>query len=332
MGKTSGVMEAIRAEKGVGWMLVNCWGKSSLKSLAEAISESFLAYQSRRGLSLKAILGGFAQMRPQASIDPQTGQPTFSVDLATSREVTPRSLERVLEPIGEEAKRRPLVVVFDEFQALLQLAEHEDVIATLRGAIQMQPEVTYFYLGSLRNLMDGIFNDPRQPFFKSAAPVSVGPIARGTYAAYLRKKFATGHRDVEDAALEKVFDLANDITGDAQQLCSQIWNTTDAGAVVDVDAVWRGLDRIHQTERESNSRIIDLLTPGQVRVLSGLAKTGGEQPTSKSFLKISGIGQPSSVTKSLRRLEQEGLVFRESSGYRFFSPFFRTWLLSEGPR
>ena len=116
------------------------------------------------------------------------------------------------------------------------------------------------------------------------------------------------------------------------QASTRTANTTDAGDVIDVNAVARGLERIHQAERESNSRIIDLPTPGQVRVLLGLAKTRGEQPTSKSFLKISGISQPSSVTKSLMRLENKGLVFRDSKGYRFFSPFFRTWLLSEGPR
>jgi hypothetical protein len=44
MGKTSAVMEAIRSERKAGCVLVNCWGKSSLESLAEAISEAFLAY------------------------------------------------------------------------------------------------------------------------------------------------------------------------------------------------------------------------------------------------------------------------------------------------
>lgn len=329
MGKTSAVLEAIRAQKKAGWMLVNCWGKGSLKSLAEVIFEAFLAYQSRRGLSLKSILGGFSHLRPQASIDPLTGQPTFSVDLAGSREMTPRSLERVLEPIGEEGRKRSFVVVFDEFQALMQLAEHEEVIATLRGAIQLQPAVTYFYLGSIRSLMDGLFNDPKQPFFKSAAAVSVGPIDRPVYASYLRKKFAGGGREITDAALVRVFEMANDITGDVQQLCSQVWNGTETGAEIDVEAVCRGLERIHQTERESNTRIIDLLTPGQVRVLAGLAKIGGGQPTSKAFLEVSGIRQPSSVTKALKRLEKEGLVFRDSKGYQFFSPFFRTWMLSE---
>ena len=330
MGKTSAVLEAIHSRQKAGCVLVNCWGKTTPASLAEAISEAFLAYQSRRGLSLKRILSGFAHLRPQATIDPQTGHPSFTVDLAGSRNFAPKSLERVLDPIAEEGSRHPLVVVFDEFQALMHIGEHEAVIATLRGAIQMQPQVTYFYLGSVRNLMDSLFNDPRQPFFKSAASVSVGPIERSAYSAYLRAKFRAGRRRVSDGALARVFDLANDITGDVQQLCSAIWNGSEPGQEIAEDAVCRGLARIHQTESESNMRIIDLLTPGQVRVLVGLAKVGGAQPTSKAFLEASNIRQPSSVTKAISRLERESLVFRDPLGYQFFSPFFRTWLLAQG--
>lgn len=331
MGKTSAVLEAIRSLRKAGCVLANCWGKTTPASLAEAIAEAFLGYQSRRGLSLKRILGGFAHMRPQATIDPLTGQPSFTVDVAGSRDFPPKSLNRVLDPIGEAGKDHPLVVVFDEFQALMHMEEHEAVIATLRGAIQLQPQVTYFYLGSVRNLMDALFNDPRQPFFKSAAAVSVGPIERGAYSAYLRGKFRTGRRRVSDGALAMIFDMARDNTGDVQQLCSAIWNGTDTGQEIGADEVRGGLARIHQTENESNTRIIDILTPGQVKVLVGLARVGGEQPTSKAFLQASGVSQPSSVTKALSRLEREGLIFCGSRGYEFFSPFFRTWLLSLGP-
>jgi len=331
MGKTSAVLEAIRSRRKAGCVLVNCWGKTNPASLAEAIAEAFLAYQSRRGLSLKRILSGFAHLRPQATIDPQTGQPSFTVDLAGARKFTPKSLEGVLDPIGAEGTNRPLVVVFDEFQALMNMEEHEAVIATLRGAIQLQSQVTYFYLGSVRNLMDVLFNDPRQPFFKSAASVSVGPIERIAYSAYLGAKFRTGRRHVSDAALAMIFEMAHDTTGDVQQLCSAIWNCTEPGREIQENDIRLGLARIHQTENESNSRIIDILTPGQVKVLVGLAKVGGTQPTSKEFLKASGVGQPSSVTKAISRLEREGLIFRDSQGYQFFSPFFRTWLLSLGP-
>lgn len=328
MGKTSVVLEALRGKRGPGHMLVNCWGKASLGGFIEAIYESYLRYQSRKGISLEKIMKSFGHLRPKASIDPETGIPSFSIELSERERMHPRTLESVLEPIGAEGKKSPIVIVFDEFQSLLQLKESDAIIATLRGTIQLQPEVTYFYLGSMRNEMDDLFNNPRQPFFKSATPVHVGPIPRDDYAEYLNEKFATGGRKLEEGTLEEVFDLAEDVTGDVQQLCSEIWNCSSRKDTLGNKTVKAAIARIHQNENESNSRIIDLLTPGQVRVLLGIATMGGQHPTSKEFLTGSRLRQASSVTKALHRLTKEGILYRDKEGYHFFSPFFRTWLLA----
>lgn len=328
MGKTSAVLEALRGKRGSGYLLINCWGKTSLGGFIEAIYESFLRYQSSKGLSLEKVMKNFGHLRPKASIDPNTGIPSFSIELSENERMHPRTLESVLEPIGKEGKRSPLVVVFDEFQSLMQLKESEAIIATLRGAIQLQPEVTYFYLGSMRNEMDELFNNPNQPFFKSATPVQVGPIPRKVFGKYLLEKFATGRRTVEDGCLEEVFDLAEDVTGDVQQICSGMWSCSSRNEKLRQDTVKAALKRIHRNENESNSRIIDLLTPGQVRVLLGIAKMGGKHPTSKEFLSGSRLGQASSVAKALDRLTREGILYRDPDGYHFFSPFFRTWLLA----
>lgn len=328
MGKTSVVLEALRGKRGGGYMLINCWGKASLGGFVEAIYESFLRYQSRKGLSLEKIMKSFGYLRPKASIDPDTGIPSFSIELSERERMQPRTLEAVLEPIGKEGKKSPIVVVFDEFQSLMQLKESEAIIATLRGAIQLQPEVTYFYLGSMRNEMDDLFNNPNQPFFKSATPVQVGPIPRKTFGKYITEKFATGGRTLEEGTLRAVFELAEDVTGDVQQLCSEMWSCSSQNEVLGLETIKRALTRIHQNENESNSRIIDLLTPGQVRVLLGIANLGGKQPTSKEFLTGSRMRQASSVTKALQRLTREGILYRDADGYHFFSPFFRTWLLA----
>jgi len=139
--RSRAALPSLRLRK-VGCVLVNCWGRSSVRSLAELIAEAFLIHQSRRGMSLKRILGAFAHLRPQVSVDPQTGEPSFSVDLARTPELPPRSLERVLDPIREEGRRRPLAVVFDEFQALMQLDEWEELMFTRPGASPMRASST----------------------------------------------------------------------------------------------------------------------------------------------------------------------------------------------
>jgi hypothetical protein len=329
VGKTSAILEAIRSYKKAGYLYINCWGKQDVYSLTTAVYEAFLSYQCRKGLSLEKLMQTFAYLRPKASMDPYSGAASISVDLSKETTSSPRSLEAVFDLLAAEGKKKPMVVVFDEFQALLQFPQADAVLATLRGAIQLQAQTTYFYLGSVRHQMDDIFNNPDRPFFKSAASIEVGPIDREVYSEYIISKFATGKRIVTPEAMTVIFDAACDITGDVQQLCSELWNCTDTGSVIAPDVIPRALERIHHAEHESNSRIIDLLTAGQVRVLLGLARLGGEQPTSRRFLTESGVAQPSSVTKALSRLIERGLVYRSSNDIKFFSPFFRTWLLAQ---
>ena len=329
VGKTSAILESIQSHGKANHLYINCWGKQDLRSLTTAIYEAFLICQRKKGLSLEKIMRTFAYLRPKASIDPYSGAPSLTVDLSREDHVDPRSLESVFDMLATEGRKKPLVVVLDEFQALLHLPQAEAVLATLRGSIQLQAEVTYFYLGSVRHQMDDLFNNPDQPFFKSAASVVVEPIERKSYSNYLCKKFTSGGRTISPAAMEATFDAACDITGDVQQLCSELWNCTDPGSLIETETLPLALTRIHHAEQEANSRIIDLLTPGQVRVLIGLARVGGGSPTSKRFLVESGVAQPSSVTKALSRLVERGLVYRGAKGYEFFSPFFRTWLLTQ---
>lgn len=230
-----------------------------------------------------------------------------------------RTIEHVLHAVGEEGKKGDLVIIFDKFQSLLKMPEAGALMATMRGAIQLQSHMTYFYLGSTRNLMDDIFHNPDQPFFKSAAVVNVEPIQHDVFTPYLKHKFAEGKRVPADNAISAIYEAAFDITGDVQQLCSEIWNCTDPGDGIEPQTVRRGLSRIHRAEHESNARIIDLLTPGQVRVLRGLARVGGGAPTSKEFLAASGVAQPSLVTRAINRLSERGLIYATQKGFRFFS-------------
>ena len=95
IGKTSAVLEALRGQRKVGHIYINCWGRQDVRSLLEAIFEAFLIYQRRKGLSLEKVIRTFAHLRPKASLDPYSGEPSFSVDLGSEAQADPRSLESV---------------------------------------------------------------------------------------------------------------------------------------------------------------------------------------------------------------------------------------------
>ncbi len=152
-------------------------------------------------------------------------------------------------------------------------------------------------------------------------------MARDQFKKFLRDKFATGKRTVDDEVLDTGFEIAGDLPGDVQQFCGALWDTTDERTHIDKEAIPDALHLIFSRESKGYESILVQLTAHQVRCLVGLAQFGGTSPYSGSFLQGIGIASPASVKKALHRLTQLKIVFRRGDEFSFVNPFFRAWLL-----
>jgi hypothetical protein len=77
------------------------------------------------------------------------------------------TMEGLLELLGRLAveRGRRVVMIFDEFQEIVEIDRH--LPRLLRAVFQAQPEVGHVYLGSRRHLVDAIFNDENESFWRS---------------------------------------------------------------------------------------------------------------------------------------------------------------------
>lgn len=73
--------------------------------------------------------------------------------------------------------------------------------------------------------------------------------------------------------------------------------------------------------------MISRLTGVQMAVLRGIAATEHARVFSGEFLSAYGIKNVGSVTKAIRRLVADELIFEYAGEYRFENPFFKEWLL-----
>ena len=64
----------------------------------------------------------------------------------------------------------------DEFQEVVEIDPHLPNL--MRAVFQQQPEVAHVYLGSKRHVMERIFNDENEPFWRSAKTIELGPHRR----------------------------------------------------------------------------------------------------------------------------------------------------------
>jgi len=274
---------------------------------------------------LKRAMSFASRLRPTLSFDSNDGMPKISVDPIAADE--PDSLDAVLSMLEKVSADGKTCVVFDEFQDVLRLKESERVLAELRGRIQFQENVPYFFLGSVRHEMWRIFHDSKSPFFKSAAAFDVGEIDIADFANFIVSRFDKGRRHISNDMARKVIELACGVSGDVQELCAAMWDVTKGGDEVTDSCVPAALDVIFMRERKGFEKSVSVLTPLQVRVLHGLAANPGLRVYGGDFLRRTGVTNPGAVRKAIARLEEYDLVYMLDGKCKFTDSFFRLWVL-----
>ena len=327
-GKSSLICETIRRLKTYRMVYIDSLEVKTINEFIKRIVTAIVSMERSSGGVLERVFKNIAHLRPVASVDPISGLPVLSFD--SSVQLTPDSIPSVLDMIESiNSKRHPLVVVFDEFQDIINIRDFKEALAILRSKIQFHSDIPYIFAGSVRKDMDGIFNDPDSPFFKSSLPLYVGELNRAEFERFLAEKFSAGKRVITPDLLNHAQEMCFGVPGDIQQLCGALWEISRRGDQITQEDLPRALEQVFAHESKGYETLLSIVSAQQFQVLTSLAKVGGEAPTSKAFLKASGVAQASSVKVALNRLMARKIIFFFEGQYRFVNPFFRAWLLSK---
>ncbi len=324
IGKTSLIYETVRRHKKIKPVFIDLLEIKTLYDLTKRIINAILSMEKESSL-INRTLESLKSLRPKIGIDPVSNLPTVSLD--PSVKLPPDSLEAVLDLIKDLRKKWEMVIIFDEFQDILNLKNAREVIPIMRSKIQYQKNITYIFAGSIRNQMENIFLKSDSPMFKSAIPINVGPIHEMEFSKFIKKKFLIGKRTIDDSVISKIFEMTDHVSGDIQQLCEALWSVTSSGGHIrdkDIDAA---IKLIFSREEKSYQQLLTELTAIQQQCLTGLARIGGKNISSSHFLKETGIKQPSSAAKAVEKLIRAQIIFKIQNEYRFVNPFFREWLV-----
>lgn len=277
---------------------------------------------------LARLLRSLASLRPSLSMDPVSGQPCLSLDSRVT--LNADSLESILDIIGETGERRRILVVFDEFQDILNLRDSNNVLAILRSRIQFQGSIPYIFAGSIRNRMNMVFFDPESPFFKSAQAMEIGPIDPEGFCQFLRIRFRRGRREVSKDLLREVMQMFDLIPGDVQEFCSALWDRTSPGDQITEALFEEAFALVFAREFRVYEQMLVQASAQQMKCLAALARLGGSSPYSSEFMKETGITLPGSVQAALKNLQKKKILFQKNGEIRFSNPYFKQWLLRKG--
>lgn len=323
VGKTSLVYETARRLKKQRMLLaVDLMEVKTTEDVCRRVLRAIV--QLEKSSSLGGLLKSLSHLRPSISFNSMTGD--YSVGIEAGENLGPESVTDILKLIARKNARKSLLVFFDEFQDVLKLTDSRELLAQMRGEIQHQGDVPYIFAGSVRNQMDEIFNHPNSAFFKAAIKLDVGPLSQDDFKEFLTEKFLSGDRCLLPEIVPDIFELAESVTGDVQQICQALWSVSKPGEEVSLELLPMALDLIFSREKKSYEIILAGLTAKYLNILKTLSCLGGKQVTSAEFVRKAKAANGSSVRKALVSMADRKIVFKAEDRWRFTNPFFGVWL------
>jgi uncharacterized protein len=293
-------------------------------ALAKSIYEQIASPLERVREKALAPFRGLS-VQPTINVNPDDGSFSFSFGIAQRPAEIDATLERLLELPAElgSARGRRAALVMDEFQEIVDI--DPGLPKLLRSVFQRQPEVAHVYLGSKHHIMERIFNDANEPFWRSAKSMELGMIPVEPFAAFIVDRFHAGGRAVEDGVVGEVLARTGGHPYATQELCYFLWEEAGAETPAGPAELERALAAVLRSEHAHFSLLWDSASAVQKQVLQALAREPG-RPFSTAYRADHNLPPVTNVQKALRALVQRELVSGESGAYRITELFLAEWL------
>jgi hypothetical protein len=294
------------------------------EKLAETIHDDLASTLFRARERLRVFSG--LRITPIVTVDPTTGKLGFSFDAGRQPQDLDATLERLLELPGQLAaeRERKVALVLDEFQEIVDI--DPELPKIMRSVFETQPEVAHVYLGSKRHMLERIFDDENEPFWRSAKQMEIGVIAPELFRGYIQAQFERTGRRVEPGVVDRVLAATLGHPYATQELCYFLWEETPEGGVADDERYEAALERLLRAEHAHFGLVWEKAARAQRVVLQALAREPG-RPLAGEYRRRHGLPGPSSVQRALDALRRDELVARTSDGeHRIAEPFLADWL------
>src|SRR5919112_5820603 len=289
------------------------------EKLAAAVYEDIAGPLTRAKDFAGRVFGGL-RIVPTMTVDPNSGALSFGFGATHAPADVDATLERLFELVAQVAaeRERRALLVLDEFQEVIALDPHLPKL--LRSVLQEQPDVAHFYLGSRRHMMERIFNDANEPFWRSAKQLELGVIPRGPFGTFIAERFGATNRRVESAVVERVLSITGGHPYATQELCYFLWEQTPGRRTAREPELEAALAKVLRSEHTHFSLVWDRASANQKLVLQALAREPGH-PLSEQYRRRHGLRPVSSTQKAIEALAREGVVGRSRGRTWIAEPF-----------
>ncbi|MCK4304903.1 MAG: ATP-binding protein [Candidatus Eisenbacteria sp.] len=297
--------------------------ESFITELAGAISLGLESKADRILHTAKRLFGGLA---PAVSLD-SDGNPqlTFAMGTQAAKAVPLTEVLTVPETLARRRKRQ-VVVVFDEFQRILEYGD-DRVERTIRSVIQHHQRVAYIFLASRKHLIRQMFLDQNRPLYRSGEHYPLGPIAAEHWQSFIRTRFRRSDKDIGSELIKTLCETTEGHPFYTQHLCHVVWERCKPGGRVTPRMLESAISMLLDRESYAYIALWESFGINHRRFLTGLAhEPRGRKVYASDFLRKYGLRSPSGAQRVVRTLMESDVVDRDNGSFLISDRFFRIWI------
>jgi hypothetical protein len=297
------------------------------EKLAATIYESIASAAERaREKALVPFRG--LRISPTVTVEPEDGTYSFSFGVDHAPADVDATLERLLELPGElgAGRQRKVALILDEFQEIQSI--DPALPRLMRTVFEQQPEVARVYLGSRRHMMQRLFSDENEPFWRSAKKVELDVIGPDLFRGFIAKRFLDTNKAVGEEVVDRVLERTAGHPYATQELCYFLWDRTPFDGTATEAELEAAMTAVLRSEYAHFEARWDGASSAQKLVLQALAEEPG-RPLTGAYRSRHELPGPSTVQAAVEALVERELVARRSAGfYAISEPFFAEWILA----
>jgi uncharacterized protein len=266
------------------------------------------------------------RIQPTVTVGPDDGSFSFSFGIAHQPADLDATLERLLALPAElgAAKGKRVALVMDEFQEAVEI--DRDLPRLLRSVFQQQPEVAHVYLGSRRHVMERIFNDENEPFWRSAKPVELGRIDEAAFADFIVDRIAQTGKRIAPATAAELMRRTRGHPYATQELCYFLWEETPPAGEAGHAELERALAAVLRSEHAHFSLLWNAASAVQKLLLEALASEQPGRPFTIAYRRAHDLPSASNIQRAARALVEREVIAANGGSFEIAEPFLAQWI------
>jgi hypothetical protein len=326
-GKTSLVkrVQGRLAKKGAVVIFADFFGVGSVEDVAARLAKAVYKFTHGKASLWKTALRTVLSFRPVLKPDPGGGI-SLSVEPAAAGRTGLELLEQTIDSFYHFIKdsNRLVQIALDEFQEIVTLKEALGIEAVLRTHIQRQ-KASYFFIGSRRRVLLGIFNERQRPFFQSAINYPLGVLPSADLAKFISWQFTEHGKSCTD---EMGLSLASSVGCHPYYSEKLGFFVYEMAETVTEETIQAGLRKLIVSEKPVFEAILQGLSPHQRLLLKAVALESPEKILAGSYIQRHGLRSTGGVQHSTKQLEDLDLIERRSDPdqWQLVDPVLAMWL------